>query len=88
MPIKPLRLFENQLPSNFIRVHQSYILNTNYVSGINYGKSTCFLKIRKTQLPFSKSYKENIDGLKKDFIKKHDITLQLKEYSQKPVEYS
>jgi len=62
---KTLKTFVNRLPSNFIRVHQSYILNTNYVSGINYGKSTCFLKVRKTQLPFSKSYKENIDGLKK-----------------------
>ena len=62
---KTLKTFVNQLPSNFIRVHQSYILNTHYVSGINYGKSKCFLKIRKTQLPFSKSYIENIDGLKK-----------------------
>jgi len=62
---KTLKTFENQLPENFIRVHQSYILNTNYVSGINYGKSLCFLKVRKTKLPFTKTYKENIEGLKK-----------------------
>jgi len=62
---KTLKTFENQLPANFIRVHQSYILNTKYVSGINYGKSICFLKVRKTQLPFTKTYKENIEGLKK-----------------------
>ena len=62
---KTLKTFENQLPANFIRVHQSYILNTNYVSGINFGKSLCLLKIRKTKLPFTKTYKENIEELKK-----------------------
>lgn len=62
---KTLKSFEKQLPQNFVRIHQSYILNTNYVSRINYGKSICALKSGKTQLPFSKSYKQNIDELKK-----------------------
>ena len=62
---KTLKSFEKQLPNNFIRIHQSYILNTNYVSRINYGKSICALKTGKTQLPFSKSYRQNIDELKK-----------------------
>ncbi|MBT8183724.1 MAG: LytTR family DNA-binding domain-containing protein [Eudoraea sp.] len=61
---KTLKSFEKQLPHNFIRIHQSYILNTNYVSRINYGKSICALKTGKTQLPFSKSYRQNIDELK------------------------
>ena len=72
---KTLKTFEEQLPKNFIRVHQSYILNTNYVSRINYGKSICSLKMGKTQLPFSKSYKENIDGLKKILSKNTISTL-------------
>ena len=62
---KTLKSFENKLPENFVRVHQSYILNVNSVSRINYGKSICALKAGKMQLPFSKTYKENIDGLKK-----------------------
>ncbi len=66
---KTLKHFENQLPENFIRVHKSYIVNTNFVSRINYGKSYCYLKGKATQLPFSKSYKENIDGLKKALSK-------------------
>lgn len=61
---KTLKSFEQQLPANFIRIHQSYILNINYVSRINYGKSICALKSGKTQLPFSKSYRQNIDDLK------------------------
>ena len=62
---KTLKSFENQLPKNFVRIHQSYIVNTHYISRISYGKSNCTLKQNKMQLPFSKSYRENIDGLKK-----------------------
>lgn len=62
---KTLKSFEKQLPQNFVRIHQSYILNTDHVSRINYGKSICALKSGKTQLPFSKSYRQNIDELKK-----------------------
>lgn len=66
---KTLKKYQGQLPDNFVRVHQSYILNTDYVSRINYGKSICTLKLRKLQLPFSKSYRENVDGLKKALSK-------------------
>lgn len=62
---KTLKTFENQLPRNFVRIHQSYIVNTDYISRINYGKSICALRSGQQQLPFSKSYKQNIDGLKK-----------------------
>lgn len=70
---KTLKSFEQQLPDNFIRIHQSYILNTDYVSRINYGKSICALKSGKTQLPFSKTYKQNIDNLK-TLLAKNTIT--------------
>ncbi|SHI93459.1 LytR/AlgR family response regulator transcription factor [Pseudozobellia thermophila] len=61
---KTLKTFENQLPRNFVRIHQSYIVNTNCISRISYGKSVCTLKHGKKQLPFSKSYRKNIDQLK------------------------
>ena len=62
---KTLKTFETQLPQNFVRIHQSYILNRNYVSRINYGKSVCTLRSGKAQLPFSRSYRPKIDELKK-----------------------
>ncbi|MFS4457018.1 LytR/AlgR family response regulator transcription factor [Maribacter sp. 2304DJ31-5] len=62
---KTLKTFENQLPYNFVRIHQSYIVNTDYISRINFGKSICALKMMNKQLPFSKSYRENMDCLKK-----------------------
>jgi DNA-binding LytR/AlgR family response regulator len=60
---RTLKSFEEQLPENFIRIHQSYILNSHYVSRINYGKSTCTLG-DENQLPFSKTYKQKVDALK------------------------
>ncbi|WP_158978158.1 LytTR family DNA-binding domain-containing protein [Cellulophaga sp. L1A9] len=70
---KTLKTFEDRLPKNFIRIHQSYILNTEYISRINYGKSTCTIKNHSTPLPFSKSYKINIDEVKK-LLTKSTIT--------------
>ncbi|TLP81307.1 LytR/AlgR family response regulator transcription factor [Maribacter sp. ACAM166] len=61
---KTLKTFENTLPENFMRIHQSYIVNTDYVSRINFGKSVCALKRVNEQLPFSKTYRENMDNLK------------------------
>ena len=60
---KTLKSFEEALPTNFIRIHQSYILNSEYVSRINYGKSICSLRNNSREIPFSKSYKTRIDEL-------------------------
>ncbi|MGD1947370.1 MAG: LytR/AlgR family response regulator transcription factor [Croceivirga sp.] len=62
---KTLKTFENTLPNSFVRVHQSYILNAKYISGINYGKNTCSLRNSDVHLPFSKSYRKHIDELKR-----------------------
>lgn len=56
---KTLKFFENQLPFTFLRIHNSYIVNIKYVTRINIGKSKCY--IENLQLPFSRTYKENID---------------------------
>lgn len=67
---KTLKTFENKLPKNFVRIHQSYIVNTNYISRINFGKSICALKSVAKPLPFSKSYRNNMDNLKLVLSKK------------------
>ena len=61
---KTLKTFENTLPKNFMRIHQSYIVNTTYVSRINFGKSICALKAVNENIPFSKTYRKNMDNLK------------------------
>ena len=66
---KSLKKFEQQLPDSFVRVHQSYMLNIKHVARINYGKAVCSLKGQDLQLPFSKTYRHNIDGLKSRLTK-------------------
>jgi len=66
---RSLKKFEQQLPDNFLRVHQSYMLNTKHVARINYGKAICSLRGQNLQLPFSKTYKENVDSLKRRLTK-------------------
>jgi DNA-binding LytR/AlgR family response regulator len=59
---KTLKHFETVLPeSQFLRIHNSYIINVNQVSRIHTGNTVCYIKNSTTKLPFSKSYKDNVD---------------------------
>jgi DNA-binding LytR/AlgR family response regulator len=60
---KTLKHFESVLSNPFVRIHNSYIVNVDYVSRIHTGNSVCYIKNTTTKLPFSKSYKENIDAI-------------------------
>lgn len=60
---KTLKHFEGVLIAPFIRIHNSYIVNIDYVSRIHTGNAVCHIKNTTTKLPFSKSYKENIDAI-------------------------
>lgn len=60
---KTLKHFENVLSFPFTRIHNSYIVNIDYVSRIHTGNSVCYIKNTTTKLPFSKSYKENVDAI-------------------------
>lgn len=60
---KTLKHFEGLLKLPFIRIHNSYIVNIDYVSRIHTGNSVCYIKDTTIKLPFSKSYKENIDSV-------------------------
>lgn len=59
---KTLKHFETVLPpTQFLRIHNSYIINVNQVSRIHTGNTVCYIKNSTTKLPFSKSYKDNVD---------------------------
>lgn len=60
---KTLKYFEGSLPNDFMRIHNSHIININFVSRIHLGNSDCYLNKGKTKLPFSKSYKDNINSI-------------------------
>lgn len=60
---KTLKHFEGVLTTPFVRIHNSYIVNIDFVSRIHTGNSVCYIKNTTTKLPFSKSYKENVDSI-------------------------
>lgn len=60
---KTLKHFEGVLNHPFVRIHNSYIVNIDYISRIHTGNAVCHIKDSTTKLPFSKSYKENIDEI-------------------------
>lgn len=61
---KTLKHFQHLLPNHFVRIHNSYIINTNYVSRIHFGKARCAIKNSKDMIPFSRSYKNNVEEIK------------------------
>jgi DNA-binding LytR/AlgR family response regulator len=64
---KTLKHFEGVLPHPFARIHNSYIVNRNYISRIHTGNAVCYIKNTTTKLPFSKSYKDNVDLIISEF---------------------
>ncbi len=66
---KTLKHFEGVLSPPFARIHNSYIVNRNYISRIHTGNAMCYIKNTTTKIPFSKSYKENVDKIISDFAR-------------------
>ncbi len=58
---KTLKAFQDALPSNFVRIHNSYIVNMDHISRIHFGKSKCTFKNTTDWVPFSKSYRGNVE---------------------------
>ena len=58
---KTLKHFEGLLYYPFVRIHNSYIVNSNCISRIHTGNAVCYIKNTAIKLPFSKSYKVNVD---------------------------
>ncbi|WP_264566308.1 LytR/AlgR family response regulator transcription factor [Flavobacterium sp. N3904] len=70
---KTLKHFETVLSNPFIRIHNSYIVNRNYISRIHTGNSLCYIKKTTIKLPFSKSYKTNVDFIISEFANENYI---------------
>ncbi|MEW7290737.1 LytR/AlgR family response regulator transcription factor [Aquimarina sp. 2304DJ70-9] len=72
---KTLKHFQDLLPDHFVRIHNSYIINTRYVSRIHFGKAKCAIKNTNDLIPFSKSYKNNVEEIKDNLAKNSLINI-------------
>lgn len=72
---KTLKTFENKLPRYFLRIHRSYIINSKCISRIHYGKSVCTIKNPTYKIPFTKTFKHNIDLINSSLANRSFITL-------------
>lgn len=64
---KTLKYFEAILLHPFIRIHNSYIINRNHIARIHTGNSVCYIKHSTKKLPFSKTYKRNVEIIITEF---------------------
>lgn len=64
---KTLKHFQNVLPSNFLRVHHSYIINTNHITRINFAKGIIVVGGKSANIPFSRTYRNEVDHLKDSY---------------------
>jgi len=58
---KTLKTYEAKLPQNFLRIHKSYIVNSDYVMRINFGKWICIIKTCNCKIPFTKTYMKSVE---------------------------
>ncbi len=60
---KTLKHFEGLLKEPFYRIHNSYLINSNFLLRIHLGSRSCTLRNSAKKIPFSKSYRTNIDNI-------------------------
>jgi DNA-binding LytR/AlgR family response regulator len=76
-----LKHFEALLPNNFLRIHNSYIININHVTRVHFGKAKCTVRKTNQNVPFSRTYRDNVDFIKNTLLKGAILTLN---YSKSP----
>lgn len=70
---KTLKSYEQILPENFLRVHNSFLVNTDHIIRINFGKSLLSLDDDDSNIPFSRTYKPEIEFLKETLFDNHSL---------------
>lgn len=55
-----LKHFMNCLPYSFIQIHQSFVINTHYISKLEISQSLLRLNFFEEALPIGRSYKDNM----------------------------
>ncbi|ETN96149.1 LytR/AlgR family response regulator transcription factor [Zhouia amylolytica] len=70
-----LKVFETGLPENFKRVHKSYIINSDFISRIHYGKKICLMRHYAHKIPFTKTFVANVNAINETYSNNSILTL-------------
>ncbi len=70
---KTLKYYETILPDSFLRVHNSFLVNTEHITRINFAKSLLSLDGGEYDIPFSRTYKEEVELLKSSLFEVHSL---------------
>lgn len=62
-----LKYYEDRLPMRFLRVHNSYVVNTQFISRINFSKSDLYLNGFDETIPFSRTHRNKLETLKQSY---------------------
>ena len=81
---KTLKYFEYSMPNQFLRIHNSYIINLNYVSRIHMGGNLCYIKNSTIKLPFTKFYRKNVEYIVKLLLIQVSRNLEINEETVLP----
>jgi len=76
---KSLKIYEDLLPVDFMRVHKSYIINKNFIRRISFSKNKISLNYPEgsIDIPFSKTYNEEITRLRYSLVQNNLSTIDL-----------
>jgi len=70
---KSLKYYESILPDKFLRVHNSFLVNTEHITRINFAKSLLSLDGGISDIPFSRTYKSEVEYLKTSLFEIHSL---------------
>lgn len=62
-----LKYYESILPIKFLRIHNSYVVNTEFLVRINFSKSNLYLKGFSETIPFSRPHRNKLECIKKSY---------------------
>lgn len=63
-----LKQYEDELPSQFVRIHKSYMVNIRHITKIHFSKFQCSLNHSSKSIPFSKSLRSTLNLIKENWL--------------------
>jgi len=64
----PLKKMKSMLPNYFIQVHQSFVVNKNYIRSINFKEQEIIVADKTNPIPIGRSFRHSVRGALNEFL--------------------